>query len=118
MFQVSIPSLERALHQYTLNPSEAPFDIKSVPLAAVVTEEPKAVPEGMITTRPEPKVTVTREETYAEKLQAVPELAVLGAPFHSSEPVELTESETEYVVCCIKHTFQDHLVFQVSYFCT
>lgn len=30
---VSIPGLERALHQYTLEPSEKPFDLKSVPLA-------------------------------------------------------------------------------------
>ena len=31
--QVSIVGLERALHQYTLEPSETPFDLKTVPLA-------------------------------------------------------------------------------------
>jgi hypothetical protein len=37
--QVSIPSLERALHQYVMNPTDAPFDMKCVPLAAVSPEE-------------------------------------------------------------------------------
>ena len=31
--QVSVVGLERALHQYTLEPSEKPFDLKTVPLA-------------------------------------------------------------------------------------
>ena len=56
---------------------------------------------------------VSREETYAEKLRNVPELMAFGPLFRSSEPVELTESETEYVVRCIKHTFPQHLVLQV-----
>jgi hypothetical protein len=37
--QVSIPSLERALQQYTMNPTDVPFDMKCVPLAAVPSEE-------------------------------------------------------------------------------
>ena len=50
-----------------------------------------------------------------EQLAAIPEFAHLGSLFKSSEKaVELTESETEYVVCCIKHTFQQHIVFQVQ----
>lgn len=49
-----------------------------------------------------------------EQLAAIPEFAHLGSLFKSSEKaVELTESETEYVVCCVKHTFQQHIVFQV-----
>lgn len=31
--QVSIIGLEKALHAYTMDPSDVPFDIKSVPLA-------------------------------------------------------------------------------------
>ena len=49
-----------------------------------------------------------------EQLAAVPKLANLGPLFKSSStPLELTESETEYVVRCIKHTFPHHIVFQV-----
>lgn len=36
---VSIPGLEKALQQYTLEPSEKPFDLKSVPLATTPMAE-------------------------------------------------------------------------------
>ncbi|KAI8977606.1 adaptin N terminal region-domain-containing protein [Mycotypha africana] len=55
-----------------------------------------------------------RQAQYAEKLSAVAEFASFGALFKSSEPVQLTESETEYVVECIKHTFAKHIVFQFN----
>lgn len=38
---VSIPGLEKSLHQYTLEPLEKPFDIKSVPLATTPITEQK-----------------------------------------------------------------------------
>ena len=39
--QVSVLGLERALHQYTLEPSETPFNIKTVPLDTQPTQEQK-----------------------------------------------------------------------------
>ena len=52
---------------------------------------------------------------FAEQLRAIPDFANLGNLFKSSSlPVELTESETEYVVQCIKHTFGRYMVFQVK----
>mmetsp|Transcript_14599 Transcript_14599/g.31460 ORF Transcript_14599/g.31460 Transcript_14599/m.31460 type:complete len:945 (-) Transcript_14599:205-3039(-) len=45
-------------------------------------------------------------------LQEIPELASLGRVFRSTRPAPLTESETEYVVECIKHIFDDHVVLQ------
>lgn len=41
--QVSVVGLERAVHQYTLEPSETPFDIKSVPLATQPIAEQKGI---------------------------------------------------------------------------
>ena len=38
---VSVVGLERALHQYTLEPSEVPFDMKTVPLATQPLVEQK-----------------------------------------------------------------------------
>ncbi|XP_049814828.1 coatomer subunit gamma isoform X1 [Schistocerca nitens] len=129
--QVSIPGLERALHQYNLNPTDSPFDMKSVPLAPTPSADDLAAkggaaPDGMLITPGLPgvkaptaaataaaTVAVSREEAYLEKLRSVPELAPLCASlFRSSEPVELTESETEYVVRCVKHIFPQHLVLQ------
>jgi coatomer protein complex subunit gamma len=31
----------------------------------------------------------------------------------SAKPLALTETETEYVVTCVKHIFKEHVVFQV-----
>lgn len=51
-----------------------------------------------------------------EQLAAIPEFKSLGPLFKSSEPVQLTEAETEYFVRCIKHVFTNHIVFQVREF--
>jgi coatomer protein complex subunit gamma len=48
----------------------------------------------------------------AAAVYATPELAELGRVFRSCKPVELTESETEYVVKCIKHIMNDHVILQ------
>merc|ERR1712127_950009 len=48
----------------------------------------------------------------ASVIYAIPELASLGRVFRSSAPVPLTESETEYVVTCVKHIFESHIVLQ------
>ena len=52
-----------------------------------------------------------------EQLSIIPEFAHLGPVFKSSLPVDLTESEVEYVVRCIKHVFSHYIVFQVNIFC-
>ncbi|KAI9102708.1 adaptin N terminal region-domain-containing protein [Phlyctochytrium arcticum] len=52
------------------------------------------------------------QSRFAAEMQKVPELAGLGPLFRSSKAIELTESETEYVVTCIKHVFKEHIVFQ------
>lgn len=44
----------------------------------------------------------------------MPEFAHLGPIFKSSLPVDLTESEVEYVVRCIKHVFSHYIAFQVT----
>lgn len=44
----------------------------------------------------------------------VPELASLGRVFRSAAPVELTESETEYVVRCVKHIMDGYVVLDFT----
>ncbi|XP_051468171.1 coatomer subunit gamma-2 isoform X1 [Apus apus] len=107
---VSVPGMEKALHQYTLEPSDKPFDMKTVPLATAPILEQK--PEiALVTSKPE-KVAPSRQDIFQEQLAAIPEFKSLGPLFRSSEPVQLTEAETEYFVCCIKHVFTHHIVFQ------
>jgi len=114
---VSVSSLEKSLHAYTLNQAAAnkPFDMKTVPAAAI--EEPKvAAAAAGLTSKPDKPTTTsaTRHDMFVEKLAAVPELQKLnlGHLFRSSQPVELTESETEYTVAVIKHVFPGHIVLQ------
>ena len=50
----------------------------------------------------------------AAAVYAIPELAELGRAFRSSNPVPLTELETEYVVQCTKHIFASAVVLQFN----
>uniref|UniRef100_A0A8C5X698 Coatomer subunit gamma n=1 Tax=Malurus cyaneus samueli TaxID=2593467 RepID=A0A8C5X698_9PASS len=107
---VSVPGMEKALHQYTLEPSEKPFDMKTVPLATAPMFEQKAE-IALVPSKPE-KVAPSRQDIFQEQLAAIPEFKGLGPLFKSSEAVQLTEAETEYFVRCIKHVFPNHIVFQ------
>lgn len=51
-------------------------------------------------------------QLYAQQLAQIPELKAYGGVLKSSSLIELTESETEYVVSAIKHIFKDHVVLQ------
>lgn len=62
--------------------------------------------------------TAQSKPSYSEQLTGVTEFADYGPVLNSSgKPVSLTESETEYVVTCVKHLFKEHVVFQVSLVC-
>jgi len=112
-------NLERALQEYQKNPSSTPFDLGKVPMAATVREKPTEKKAGEKAaakpTAPSvgPKESNT-QEMYAAVLASIPQFANLGPLFSSSQPVELTESETEYVVNCVKHIFPKHIVFQFN----
>jgi len=113
--QVSMSSLEKALHQYTLSNCQETFDIKTVPVAPVEIKKSStsAVDQALPgAKKADAKPTSTRHDMFVEKFAAIPEIAQLGPLFKSSQPAELTESETEYVVHCIKHVFAGHLVLQ------
>ncbi|KAI1882276.1 hypothetical protein AGOR_G00249010 [Albula goreensis] len=109
---VSVPGLEKSLHQYTLEPSEKPFDMKTVPLVTAPIAEQKIDVAPVAASKVPEKLAPSRQDIYQEQLAAIPEFQSLGPLFKSSEPVQLTEAETEYVVRCIKHTFANHMVFQ------
>jgi Coatomer gamma subunit appendage platform subdomain len=67
-----------------------------------------------ISTTPPPPTAAETQSAYAQQLADVPELAGYGTVLNStSKPVQLTETETEYQVTCVKHIFQEHVVFQV-----
>lgn len=56
-----------------------------------------------------------QQVVYAEQLAQIPAFQSFGTLFKSSsKPAPLTESETEYVVHCVKHTFARHVIFQFN----
>jgi hypothetical protein len=56
--------------------------------------------------------TKEKKKSALEKLSKNPDLKKLGEPHSVSDPVPLTETNDEYAVVCIKHTFPDCVVLQ------
>ena len=115
--------MEKALHTYTLSNCATPFDMKTVPAAseeevaaAAGRERKPSQPEGSLTTKKsDAKPTATRHDMFVEKLASIPAIADQCGPlFKSSQPAELTEAETEYMVACIKHIFPGHVVSRLG----
>ncbi|EEE58633.1 hypothetical protein OsJ_09998 [Oryza sativa Japonica Group] len=99
------------------NPLREPFDISLV--SREVKSQPlqekkapgKKPPAGAPAPAPVPAV-----DAYQKILSSIPEFSGFGRLFKSSEPVELTEAETEYAINVVKHIYSSHVVLQ--YNCT
>jgi coatomer subunit gamma len=59
-----------------------------------------------------PATSAAAAQKYTEIFSRIPELKAYGEVLKSSPVMELTESETEYVVSAVKHIFKDHVVIQ------
>ncbi|PGH13431.1 hypothetical protein AJ80_06299 [Polytolypa hystricis UAMH7299] len=131
----SLSTFEHQLVMYVTsadkNTFAATFDVSSIPvvsqeqalaeertkkltsatptLKAPSTGPAKAKPKGAAETA---AATAASTQQYAEQLIQIPELKAYGTLLKSSAPVELTESETEYVVSAVKHIFKEHVVLQ------
>ncbi|KAI8992617.1 adaptin N terminal region-domain-containing protein [Pilobolus umbonatus] len=123
----ALTTLERRLVEYINSPidNSKEFELESVPVISKSQEEEEHRRKRDLISEPllsvptkEPTNFVSshdQQAIYAEKLSSVAEFASFGELFKSSsKPIELTESETEYVVHCVKHTFARHLVFQFN----
>ncbi|KAF2150440.1 Coatomer, gamma subunit [Myriangium duriaei CBS 260.36] len=131
----SLPVLEHQLVMYVTADAasafEKPFDLTAVPVVtkeqALAEDRTKKLTSATPTIKapsagPKPTqraggadsaaTALAAAQKYAQQLQAIPEIAAFGGVLRSSPVVELTESETEYVVSAIKHLFKEHLVIQ------
>jgi coatomer protein complex subunit gamma len=109
---------------------DIPFDMAAIP---VVTKEqadaedrtkklttvtptikaPKAGPTKTAQTGAEASASATAAaQKYQQELLKIPEMKAYGSVLRSSPVVELTETETEYVVSVVKHIFKEHVVLQ------
>jgi coatomer protein complex subunit gamma len=121
---MSFEKLERSMSAYMNTPvsmdAADPITFETLPIVEDTAEEIAAAMSaeggldeeinGLEAAAPKKKEVVDP----AAVVYAIPELASLGRTFRSSAPVMLTESETEYVVQCTKHIFQNHIVLQFS----
>lgn len=132
----SLPVLEQQLVLYVTSSDKqnfsAPFDLSAVPIVtreqSLAEDRTKKLTTATPTlkapsTGPKPdhrggesaaQTAAAATQKYAEELAKVPELASYGAVLKSSPVVDLTESETEYVVSAIKHIFRSHIVLQFN----
>jgi coatomer protein complex subunit gamma len=109
---------------------DMPFDIAAIP---VVTKEqadaedrtkklttvtptiktPKTGPTKTVPTGAEAIASASAAaQKYQQELLKIPEFTAYGSVLKSSPVIELTESETEYVVSVVKHIFKEHVVLQ------
>ena len=109
---MSLFALEQALLAYTSRPQLGPFSLKSIPLETEAPSEhtiPDITEQKEISLAPatQKESILSKQDQLIAQLGSVPELSGLGHVFKSGHlPTELTESETEYVVRCTKHMFQ------------
>ena len=87
---------------------------KKLTTATPTLKAPSAGPKkSQVNGTAESVVSATAQaQKYSQQLSAIPELKAYGNVLKSSQLIELTESETEYVVSVVKHIFKDQLVLQ------
>ncbi|PWZ53577.1 Coatomer subunit gamma-1 [Zea mays] len=113
-FDVPLANLEASLRTY--EPSEEPFDI------SLVSREVRSLPpkeKAAPGKRPPAGAAaaaapVSTVDAYQKMLSFIPEFSGFGRLFKSSEPMELTEAETEYAVSVVKHIYDGYIVLQYN----
>lgn len=130
----SLPILEHQLVMYVTADGKdtfaKAFDISAVPVVSREQADAEDRTKKLTTALPTLKAPTTgpkrpakgdseglaaataAAQKYAQQLQDIPEIAAYGGVLKSSQVIELTESETEYVVTAVKHIFKDNIVLQ------
>jgi coatomer subunit gamma len=125
---MSFAALDRSLRAYLSHPSAAtdarPITLTSLPIVEDAYSQSAAAAKVASTSRaPGSSSGAASKKDSAEPalssdpasaLYKIPEFAHLGRAFRSCPEVALTESEMEYVVSCVKHVFNEHIVLQFS----
>ena len=116
---MSFDKLERSMKAYMSAPASMetaePITFSSLPILEDLPEEEEKIEEADqsgIDAIAAPASPEKEKVDPAAVVYAIPELAALGRVFRSTKPAPLTESETEYVVECVKHVFEEHIVLQ------
>jgi len=112
--------LSKALHAYQLRPPAGAFSFEALPHVEASEETATAGaggaggPDSGSGAAASDSAPSSSDSSYADDLYKIPEFASLGSLFRSTRPSELTETELEYVVNCVRHVFADHVIFQFN----
>jgi len=79
-----------------------------------IVEEQQPSTQSQATENPSLHTSNVSLDADAAEMYKIPELAALGHVFKSTPPIELTESETEYVVSYTKHVMDNHIVLEFA----
>jgi len=102
-----------AIPVVTKEQADAEDRTKKLTTATVTVKAPKAGPTRSAQTGAEALASASAAaQKYQQELLKIPEMSSYGSVLKSSPVVELTESETEYVVSVVKHIFKEHIVLQ------
>lgn len=107
---VQVPNvieLEKALFDHLSNQADKPFDISVTPI-----KEKHQVNDEMSDQIFNSQSMKSLEQRQEGDQIFFPGIERIGPLFKSCEPVELSESDTEYLVRCVKHVFARHLLLQ------
>lgn len=102
------------LNYLSSNDHSAAFSLDGVPVVTREDEENERLRVKAAEVEPAASPVVDKQAEIAVQMASIPQLALLGRLLKSSQPVALTESETEYVVTCTKHIFPAHVCFQFN----
>ncbi|KAJ6152539.1 hypothetical protein N7497_006858 [Penicillium chrysogenum] len=130
----SLSTFEHQLVMYVTSGDKetfaAAFDVATIPVVsheqALAEERTKKLtsatptlkapsagpPKGAVAGGMAEAASASATQKYAEQLLQYPDIKAYGTLLKSSAPVELSESETEYVVTAVKHIFKEHIVVQ------
>uniref|UniRef100_A0A6U2N3F3 Coatomer subunit gamma n=1 Tax=Leptocylindrus danicus TaxID=163516 RepID=A0A6U2N3F3_9STRA len=123
---MSFDQLERALTMYAAAPSgENDSEVLTFDVLPVVEDHHIMDPSATTSAQHEMlnefdainntnKAKTPTNVNAAANVYAQPELAQFGRVFRSTPVIQLTESETEYVVTCIKHILPEHIILEFN----
>lgn len=115
---MSFTSLERSLKALTSHANSGHLGLTPLTFAQLpVIDESYVAPAVRSSAGIKKKAPISDEAAEeiidpAADIYKVPQFAHLGRAFRSSAEIQLTETEMEYVVSCVKHVFENHLVLQ------
>lgn len=113
---MTFTALERSVKAFLAHPSSNANGITFATLPVIEdTYVPPTGPVSKVKKQKQSVVEATPEAfDPASAVYKIPDLAKLGRAFRSSTEVALTEAVMEYVVTCVKHIFENHLVLQFT----